>query len=116
MMGEQLDLFGNEVKEMLETFFNGAKPIWQVVTDFEVVGHDKQGIAIEEEVYYWVLNLDFGSCKEKGVEFIDNFTIQKVEKIGLKLYDKDFSESFLKGMYKSMLDTMGVIQIKLEMR
>lgn len=72
---------------------------------------DMLGNRIHDHVEYMRLGLDFTDSKDKGQEFIDNLTIDKLQACGLNPFDGKLN----KGYMLSLLNSTGRFDIKLEL-
>ena len=72
---------------------------------------DMIGNRIHDHVEYMRLGLDFTDSKDKGREFIDNLTIDKLQACGLSPFDGKLN----KGYMLSLLNYTGNFDIKLEL-
>ena len=71
---------------------------------------DMLGNRIHDHVEYMRLGLDFTDSKDKGREFIDNLTVDKLQSCGLNPFDGKLN----KGYMLSLLNSTGKFDIKLE--
>lgn len=71
---------------------------------------DWAGNIIHDHVQYARMYLDFSDNEEKGREFIDNITVEKLQDCGLNPYDGGLN----KGYMLSLLKATGKFDIKLE--
>ena len=72
---------------------------------------DMLGNRIHDHVEYMRLGLDFTDSKNKGLEFIDNLTMEKLQACGLNPFDGKLN----KGYMLSLLNATGKFDIKLEL-
>lgn len=72
---------------------------------------DTLGNRIHDHVEYMRLGLDFTDSKDKGQEFIDNLTIDKLQACGLNPFDGKLN----KGYMLSLLNSNERFDIKLEL-
>lgn len=72
---------------------------------------DMLGNRIHDHVEYMRLGLDFTDSKDKGQEFIDNLTIDKLQACGLNPFDGKLN----KGYMLSLLNSNERFDIKLEL-
>ena len=72
---------------------------------------DMLGNRIHDHVEYMRLGLDFTDSKDKGQEFIDSLTVDKLQDCGLN----PFNGKLDKGYMLSLLNSTGNFDIKLEL-
>lgn len=72
---------------------------------------DMLGNRIHDHVEYMRLGLDFTDGKDKGQEFIDSLTVDKLQACGLNPFDGELN----KGYMLSLLNSTGKFDIKLEL-
>jgi len=71
---------------------------------------DYAGNIIHDHVRYMRMFLNFTDNKDKGREFIDNITVEKLQDCGLNPYDGKLDKDYM----LSLLDATGKFDIKLE--
>jgi len=101
----------------LSEWINGGEPSLHLVETFEDMGIGVDGEFVEEKVWYAELVIDFSADMQRGFDFVESLSRERIGAMGLRLYESrspfavdELDKTFL----LSLLESTGCVKIKLQ--